>query len=487
LNAPLPHYRFQVLAQKASELISEVKSLGATFLGALEKRDAEELALLRATLEVQLLETAEEIKVQQREEALEAKGAFEEAKSLASKKKMYYQKLLDHEAENVIEVRGVDISDILEVKELGLTSAELAQLTLSAGAAVLGTVAVLPQMLSGHLSLIPSFSFGIAGAGGSPLNSISFGGSNFSGAASAASGVLQQLASLLDRGASIAGTIASYRRRADEWRHQAGLAEGERIMIEKQIEAAKIRITIAEREIQQHKKQIEQSRQIHEFMKRKYTNQELYGWMISQLTTVYFQIYQLAYDTAKRAERAFQHELGVSDVSFIQFGYWDNLKKGLLSGEKLYHDLKRMEVAYLEENRREYEITQHFSLALLDARALLQLRETGECEFSMPELAFDIGYPGHYMRRIKSASVSVPCVTGPYTNVSARLTLLRNRVRVNGSSQQNYEYTGIDDPNFRHDLIGIQSIATSTGQNDSGLFQFNFQDERYLPFERAGA
>jgi len=60
-------------------------------------------------------------------------------------------------------------------------------------------------------------------------------------------------------------------------------------------------------------------------------------------------------------------------------------------------------------------------------------------------------------------------------------------VRVNGSSQQNYEYTGIDDPHFRHDLIGIQSIGTSTGQNDSGLFQFNFQDERYLPFERAGA
>jgi hypothetical protein len=43
------------------------------------------------------------------------------------------------------------------------------------------------------------------------------------------------------------------------------------------------------------------------------------------------------------------------------------------------------------------------------------------------------------------------------------------------------------DADVRHNLAGVQSIATSSGQNDSGLFQLNFQDERYLPFERAGA
>jgi hypothetical protein len=35
-------------------------------------------------------------------------------------------------------------------------------------------------------------------------------------------------------------------------------------------------------------------------------------------------------------------ELG-DDTNFIQFGYWDNLKKGLLAGERLAHDLKRMD------------------------------------------------------------------------------------------------------------------------------------------------
>jgi hypothetical protein len=38
-----------------------------------------------------------------------------------------------------------------------------------------------------------------------------------------------------------------------------------------------------------------------------------------------------------------------------------------------------------------------------------------------------------------------------------------------------------------HDYGNRQAIATSTGQNDSGLFELLFRDERYLPFEHAGA
>lgn len=32
-----------------------------------------------------------------------------------------------------------------------------------------------------------------------------------------------------------------------------------------------------------------------------------------------------------------------------------------------------------------------------------------------------------------------------------------------------------------------EAIATSSGQNDSGMFELNFRDERYLPFEFSGA
>jgi hypothetical protein len=33
----------------------------------------------------------------------------------------------------------------------------------------------------------------------------------------------------------------------------------------------------------------------------------------------------------------------------------------------------------------------------------------------------------------------------------------------------------------------ITAIAVSTGQNDTGVFELNFKDERYMPFEGAGA
>jgi Tc toxin complex TcA C-terminal TcB-binding domain len=77
----------------------------------------------------------------------------------------------------------------------------------------------------------------------------------------------------------------------------------------------------------------------------------------------------------------------------------------LLAGEKLHHDLKRMEMAYLEQNKREYELTKHVSLLLHDPMALLKLKETGECLVELPEILFDLDYPGHYMRRIKSVSL----------------------------------------------------------------------------------
>ena len=56
--------------------------------------------------------------------------------------------------------------------------------------------------------------------------------------------------------------------------------------------------------------------------------------MVSSLSTTYFQSYQLAYQLCKQVERCYQFELGVADSSFIQFGYWDSLYKGLLPARR---------------------------------------------------------------------------------------------------------------------------------------------------------
>jgi hypothetical protein len=90
-------------------------------------------------------------------------------------------------------------------------------------------------------------------------------------------------------------------------------------------------------------------------------------------------------------------------------------------------------------------------------------------------------------------------VTGPYTGVHCRLTLLSDVTRIDPrleipathcccECQSSNGYDGCPhDPRFVRCYEAREAIATSSGQNDSGLFELSFHDERYLPFEFRGA
>jgi hypothetical protein len=274
--------------------------------------------------------------------------------------------------------------------------------------------------------------------------------------------------------------LAAWQRRRDDWVQQSKITAEEIRQIDKQIAALKIKKCITEKELVNHRKQIVHASNIDDYLRHlKFSCESLYAWTEDQLAGLYFTAYQMAYELAKRAERAFRFELGVGEetASFVRFGHWDNLRKGLLSGERLSQDLRRLEAAYLDKNRRDFEITKHVSLRQLNPFALIRFQQTGECEFNVPEALFDLDFPGHYFRRIKSVSISLPCVVGPYSSVSAMLTLLSSKLREKSNS---------DEENLRSSHLPTQSIATSTGQNDAGVFELNFRDERYLPFEGAG-
>jgi hypothetical protein len=82
------------------------------------------------------------------------------------------------------------------------------------------------------------------------------------------------------------------------------------------------------------------------------------------------------------------------------------------------------------------------------------------------------------------------CIAGPYTSVNATLQLLENKFRVSAICQNAGDYpekTSEADTRFTTVNVPLSSIATSNGQNDSGMFELNFKDERYMPFEGAGA
>lgn len=469
LNAPLPLYRFGTLMQQANQVCDDVKSLGGALLAALEKKDSEALSLLRQGQEIRMHEAVKAVRQQQIDEAKENLASAKVNKELTQIKLKYY-----------------------ESREF-ISGGERTALDLSAISVAITFGATIMDTLGGVLAAIPDFDIGASGFGGSPVVKVKTGGVSFSKAVELAARAAYQAASILDKEASIANTMASYRRRKDDWDFQRDLAAKEIEQLERNIAAAELRISIAEKELENQVQQIEDSKAVDAFMRSKYTNLELYQWQIGQISGVYFQSYRLAYDLAKRAERCFRFELGLTDSSYINFGYWDSLKKGLMSGEKLQYDLRRLDSAYVEKNRREFELTKHVSLALHDPLALLRLRETGRCFFQLPEEIFDLDYPGHYFRRIKSVSMTLPCVVGPYTTAACTLRLLKNSIRIvttNGDNgyPRNTDDQGLpaDDERFIENNIPVKAIAASNAQNDSGVFELNFRDERYLPFEGAG-
>jgi len=152
----------------------------------------------------------------------------------------------------------------------------------------------------------------------------------------------------------------------------------------------------------------------------------------------------------------------------------------------LYLDVKRMEIAYHDNNRRELELAKHVSLRQLNPLALLTLKSTGSCQVTIPEWLYDLHCPGHYMRRIKNVALSIPSVVGPYTSVNCTLSLLKSTVRKSPIGDD-YMRQGSEDERFIDYIGAVQSIVTSTAQNDSGMFETNLRDERFLPFEGAGA
>jgi hypothetical protein len=482
----LPEYRFSVISQKASELCGELRSLGATLLATLEKRDVEELSLLRARQESALLELIEQVREKQLEEANTSLDALQKGRDLVVSRYLHYQALLGVEnpkspavGEVVAEVATSPLAKITESEGIKLISHEATEMTLLEDANNFRFKSAQASLVATHFAPIPDESLQPMGVG--------------------AYLVLQRLPTELAHMFAAEAEVTSYRAgrssrnaqyimRAHDWTLQNNLAAREIMQIDKQIIAAEIRKGIAEHELRNHRRQMENAAEVEEFMRDKFTNRELYSWMLGQVSGVYFQTYQLAYETAKRAEQCFRHELGVKDSSYIQFGYWDSLKKGLMAGEKLHHDLKRLELAYLESNEREFELTKHVCLQQLNPLALLSLKATGTCEVILPEWLFDMDGPGHYMRRLKNVSVSIPSVTGPYTSTNCTLTLLKSSIRTSPLLLEgNYARQGGDDERFIDSFGANQSIVTSGGSNDGGLFETNLRDERYLPFEGAGA
>jgi hypothetical protein len=232
LNAALPHYRFGTMLQKAVELCNDVKALGAALLSALEKRDAEALALLRSSNEISLLNAVRQVKEKQIDEANDALEALNKAWEIADERYNYYNS-----------------------REF-MNAAETTSTTLTSAALISQTVGTVLDALAGTSYLVPGATAGASGIS-SPVVTILYGGMNLGHSASSWSDVARGTAAVLHTGASLSSAIATYQRRADDWDLQKKLASKEKDQINKQIAAAEIRKAIAEKELENQDLQIE--------------------------------------------------------------------------------------------------------------------------------------------------------------------------------------------------------------------------------------
>jgi Tc toxin complex TcA C-terminal TcB-binding domain len=538
VNQPIGPLRSLPLIQKALELGTEVKAMGASLLAAIEKGDAEHLAQLHQGHEIELQTLMENVRFLEWKHAQETTNGLLASRAGAVERYTYYLRLLGLTPDSTtvpptLTPDSLNRSELTEsnwddtyntlvgtyaqavatqkygslqldqgsspsaqagatgLGQLYLNTNEASELnTLLPHARDLGLASSIANAVAGGLILVPDFYVDGLFMGIGAHTKIT-GGDVIAEVVRIGAETTQLLAAWDRDQAGIASQTAGYQRRTDEWKLQANLAAEELMAIGEQILASLIAEQVAYHNYTTAQTQIQQAQAVQDFLQSKFTSETFYIWMQSQLSGLYYQYYRFACDTARRAELTMKQELmrpELEQTQYIQFNYWDAGHRGLLSGEALCLDLKRLEMAYHDNNKRELEMTRQISLRQLDPVALLTLRITGSCTITVPEWLYDLDTPGHYMRRIKSVALTIPSVVGPYINLSAALTLLSSAVRTSSELANGvYGRTGQNDARFTDYFGSTDMIVTSTGTGDSGMFETNLNEERFLPFEGAGA
>ncbi|KAF7881753.1 uncharacterized protein EAF02_006441 [Botrytis sinoallii] len=471
-DGPLTNQRFATLMSVALDLCTEVRSLGESLLAAIEKRDAESLNVIMARNNTGIQQGMLEMK------RIELDGAQKTIESLLMDRSSqeaqldYYLKLIG-EPDTKIPKPSDDWTDVpqnIDVQssdELRMSPYEKLQMTMSLSAYSKNSLATVTDAVALPLYLLPTIQgdFEPLGVG----TSISAGGTQYADQADQADKKASLTAQLQDR------------------RFQANISGRQIKSIDKQIEIQQIHIKSIQKDLDMQKSQLDEAVQAETWYRSKYTNEQLYSWMEKRLRNLYLQAYNLVLDAALRAQNALSFESGRKSSIIKPAGYWDASRDGLLAAQDLFWDLKKLEAAQAGNTSADYNITKTVSLKEIDPMALMNFRITGTCDFSLDEVLFDMDFPGHYMRRIRSVAVSIPAVFEPNCNANAILTLLSHKYRVTQSAADYVASQSASSESFRTDRIPTSSIAVSSGDVDSGVFELDFSASQYMPFEGAGA
>ena len=462
-------FRWKITFETASRAVQILDDLGAKVLSTHERRDRAEQDELQQTHLVELgaySKTVQEQSIAQLEASV---TALEQSRAVAQHRAEAYARNYD---ENVSAAEYEVMDSLYSSKQLALASTHLKPAAASAAA--------LPNILG-----------------------FSNGGHRVDQVIEAVSLVLGITSSVKLMDADKQATTEGYRRRRDDWQLQRDQALLEVDAIDAQIEAQRHAVTAARTSLAQTLRTNSQALTIYNYLKKRATNAELFGWMLGQLKALHYQAYDAVVSLCLTAQNSMNAETGDYDTQIPIPQVWFDQRHGFTAGEHLRGHLLRMEREYLQRYERRLELTKTVSLKkLFDdpidrqksadswAEALKQLRETGSLEFSLSQLLFDRDHPGHYCRQINSVEVNLPVLLGPYEDVRATLVQISSRTATRATTQSvQYLHNpqGIAPSDVLFNLRSGQQIALSSGIADTGMTAMKPDEGLLNPYENTGA
>ncbi|MEH6351089.1 neuraminidase-like domain-containing protein [Pseudomonas sp. 3JA] len=450
----LPNYRFMVMHSQAQSAVESLSQFGATLLSLIERKEQAQLQELQQQQAWDLAKISVDLQRQALKIDRHNRQALLASRSIVEGRAHYYQHLLDK----------------------GVSEAErhACRLYLRSGSAERD--ASDSQAVAGSLMMTPNI-FGFSN-----------GGSRWEGALHAGAAIAQGTAISDRTTAAHLERTAQFHRRRQEWAQARDQAQLELAQVDAQLAHVAEQETATRLQLRLAESSLGQAKTNYDFFRKRFTKAQLYQWLNSQFAALYRQAYDATVGLCLTAEACWQYELADLNTRFIQPDTWNATYRGLGMGEQLKLSLLNMQAEYLRRNERDLEIRKTVSLRQLKSKTatstinkewaqihadLLQ----GQCEFELTQELFEEDYKDrqHYLRRIKTISVSLPAIVGPYENIRATLTQTASKVFMSPGGQS------------VESRYANQQIALSTGVDDNGLFTLNFNDERYLPFEYTGA
>ena len=470
LNPEIPPYRFSTIYAHALNAVEQVIQFGNTLLSLIERKEQAQYLELQQQNAWALAQDSLNVQRQALQVDEKNRAALMSSRNVVKGRFNFFTE------------RANEYMSVSEGIALALPMAGRI-LTASAGA----------TRASGEAAKLAPNTFGagvFAGPGGAG-SSFMTGGQRLEAPTEAASTTSFTAAEMSFLASQALFQAEGYRRRHQEWKQARDQAELELAQIDAQLDvyteqqkATRLQVTLAQTSLNQ-------ARRTYEFLtsSERFSKSQTYDWLNGQFATFYFNAYSSALSLCQAAEACWRfEEADYHRPPAFSAATWNATYRGLGAGESLKQGLLKLQAEHLLQDVRELEIRKTVSLSQLKARdpsstlnkdwAAIQkdLSDKGACEFELTQKMFDDDYPGHYLRRIKSISVSLPVTLGPYEDIRAILSQTWSRVEMTATPGQT-----------KDNLRSSQQVALSTGVDDSGLFTLNFQDERYLPFEYTGA